>query len=322
MDRSEGGTLSRRTLAGDSPVSEHYPRIRIHARNGAALLREGLNISFYMRHSHHDVVQGVMRSLDTYLRAVGQKALGWYDDGEGTWRELDAAGWARTRRELLEKRWPMVTLRDALDGELRYWFDYRGKALDEPPAADEPGAVSAVGFWLPTEFLEEYGPNHVRELALELAAPLPFCSGHAGLSFNGESDLPGVLREIRARCFRYPGLDIPDLGWHSWKVGTRVRAPHWLTFLGQPVLGELGGAEGLRSCLSSAETTVLEMEGERAVVSLGKWPEAGDTERGQFLPSYRELARVLEPWLYHEERGRNLDFTLEDMHRWERRFLD
>jgi hypothetical protein len=30
---------------------------------------------------------------------------------------------------------------------------------------------------------------------------------------------------------------------------------------------------------------------------------------------------VLEPWLYHEERGRNLDFTLEDVQHWDRRFL-
>ncbi|ATB27646.1 hypothetical protein MEBOL_001090 [Melittangium boletus DSM 14713] len=302
-------------------MSERYPKIRIHARNGAVLLREGVSISFYMRRSHQDVVHGVMQSLESYLRVVGSKALGWYDDGEGTWRELDAVGWAHTRRELLEKRWPLVTLRDALDGALRYGFDYRGKSLDELPAADEPGAVSAVSFWLPTEFLEEHGPNHVRELALELAAPLPFCSGHAGLSFIGEFDLPGVLREIRERCFRHPGLDLPDLGEHSWKVGTRIRAPQWLTFLGLPVLGEVGGTEGLRSRLFSAETTVQEMEGGRAVVTLGPWPEAGDTERGQVLPSYRELACLLEPWLYHEERGRNLDFTLEDVRRWDRRFL-
>ncbi|WP_434391633.1 type VI immunity family protein [Melittangium boletus] len=127
---------------------------------------------------------------------------------------------------------------------------------------------------------------------------------------------------MRERCFRYPGLDIPDLGEHSWKVGTRVRVPHWLTFLGSPVLGEAGGPEGLRSRLSSAETTVQEMEGGRAVVTLGLWPEAGDTERGRVLPSYRELACVLEPWLYHEERSRNLDFTLDDVRNWNRRFLE
>lgn len=51
----------------------------------------------------------------------------------------------------------------------------------------------------------------------------------------------GVLREIRDRCFRYPGMDIPAPSWHSWHLGTRVRGPSWLTLLGQPVLGGLGG---------------------------------------------------------------------------------
>ena len=81
-------------------------------------------------------------------------------------------------------------------------------------------------------------------------------------------------------------------------------------------------ASSLRSRLSSPGTTVQELEGERAVVTLGPWPEAGDTEQGHPLPAYRELARILEPWLYHEERGFDPDFPPEDLRRWERRFLD
>jgi hypothetical protein len=78
--------------------------------------------------------------------------------------------------------------------------------------------------------------------------------------------------------------------------------------------------EVLRSRLRSPGTTVQQLEGGRAVVTLGEWPEAGDTEQGRTLPAYRELARVLEPWLYQ---GRELlDFPPEDMRRWERRFLD
>jgi hypothetical protein len=57
------------------------------------------------------------------------------------------------------------------------------------------------------------------------------------------------------------------------------------------------------------------------VVTLGKWPEAGDTEQGHTLPAYRELARVLEPWL-HMKRACWGGFSAEDMRRWERRFLD
>jgi hypothetical protein len=47
-----------------------------------------------------------MRSLESHLRVVGSNALGWYDDGEGAWRESDAAEWAHT------------------DRDLRYGFDY------------------------------------------------------------------------------------------------------------------------------------------------------------------------------------------------------
>ncbi len=87
------------------------------------------------------------------------------------------------------------------------------------------------------------------------------------------------------------------------------------------MLGELGGAAGLRSRLHAPGTTVEELDADRAVVTLGEWPEAGDTEKGQDLPAYRELARVLEPWLYHEEYGVS-DFNRENVRRWERRFLD
>jgi hypothetical protein len=94
-----------------------------------------------------------------------------------------------------------------------------------------------------------------------------------------------------------------------------------MTFLGQPVLGEIGGAEGLRARLSSPGTTVEPWEGARAVVTLGPWPEAGDLEAGRTLPEYRELARVLEPWLYQRPPSPN-DWTAEYRQRWERRFLD
>jgi hypothetical protein len=170
--------------------------------------------------------------------------------------------------------------------------------------------------------LETHGPARVRELALELASGLPFCSGFASLSFNCEADLPGVEKKVRELCFRYPGMDIPDPELCSWDIGTRVRGASWLTFLGQPVLGELGGAAGLRARLHSPGTIVQELEGERVVVTLGPWPEAGDTEQGRTLPAYRELGRVLEPWLYHEESRHSHLKVPEHVRRWERRFLD
>jgi hypothetical protein len=93
-----------------------------------------------------------------------------------------------------------------------------------------------------------------------------------------------------------------------------------MNFLGPPTLKALGGAEGLRSRLHSPGTTVQTLDDERAVVTLGPWPEAGDLEQGRTLPEYRELARVLEPWLYESAGWRG--FSADDLRRWNRRFLD
>ncbi|WP_233166187.1 DUF3396 domain-containing protein [Archangium sp. Cb G35] len=262
-----------------------------------------------------------MQALDVYLRVVGPQTLRWYLDDEGEWQELNEAGWELTRHTLLEQHRPRIDLRGS-DGEQQYRFTYQGKNPDDPIRPGNTGEVCVLSIWLPTESLEEHGPGRVRELALELASTLPICSGHAGLSFHCDTHLVGVDRKLREYCFRYPGLDIPDLSHLSLNLGTRVRGPAWLTFLGQPILGALGGVTELRARLSTPGTTVQELNGDRAVVTLGPWPEAGDTEQGQLLPAYRELARVLEPWLYRKQPARPWLEVPESTRRWERRFLD
>lgn len=312
-------------------MSERYPRVRVHSKYGGLLIRESLSFTFYMHHPHAEVAQSVLRSLDAYLRVIGGPGvLSVYLEEGGAWWSLDDSLWETTRRELLEPSGAHVHLVDETSGESRYKFEYHGKPLKVPSLfkLKEQEFVSAVSFWLPTEYLEEHGPHRIRELALELAAPLPFCSGHVGLAFDCDLGLVGISNEVRKWWWRYPGLDVPDLSRLAVRLGPRVRTVAWLTFLGPPVLGAVGGVEGLRSRLRSPDTTVEPLDVGRAVVTLGPWPEAGDTESGQGLPAYRELARVLEPWLYFEEPSEvAAHFELErqeweELHRWERRFLD
>jgi hypothetical protein len=303
-------------------TSEHYPRIRLYSVLGGEIrslyIRESVSITFYMKHSHQEVVQEVMRSLEADLRAIEPQVLGWYvDPYSGDWEELDDKGWAYLRREMLEEPATHLWLSESPSETTGYEVLYLGRLLD----AYDADATSVLSFILPTEYLEAHGPGHVRELALKLAAELPFSSGHAGLCFNFPESVLGTTEAIRDFSFRHPGLDIPGVHFDSLGIGTRVKGVHWLNFLGQPVLGELGGAAGLRARLHSPDTTVQELEGERAVVTLGKWPEAGDTEQGRMLPEYRELAHVLEPWLYMN-RSPWSGFSDEDVRRWERRFLD
>ncbi|MFY0567574.1 DUF3396 domain-containing protein [Archangium lansingense] len=305
-------------------MGEHYPRIRHYTRSGEPWLfiRESVNITFYMRCSHQEAVQAVMRALNIYLQAVGPGTLGWYVDSEGDWQELDTQGWESTQRKLLHPRGARILLAGSPDDLTGYEFSYYGQQPEEETLfaqAREPRC--SVAFWLPTEYLEEHGPGRVRELVLKLASELPFNSGHAGLAFLFPEGVLGTIESLREECLRYPGLDVPGFSTASMFIGTRIKGVHWLNLLGQPVLGELGGTEGLRSRLHSPGTTVQEIDGQRAVVTLGQWPEAGDVREGHLLPAYRELARILEPWLY-EERFDWGGFSREDMRRWKRRFLD
>ncbi len=305
-------------------MSERYPRIRLSTHGEGvdiAVLRESISINFYLRRPHPEVMHAVMRSLDAYLRAVGPRMLGWYPDEESDWRELDDKGWEHIRETVRESRGANIDLLQEPSTGMGYRFLYRGWPLDDPSfVSHHPDATCTLSCWLPTEYLEAQGPARVRELALELAEGLPFDSGHAGLSFQVPGWTQGNTPVVRDLWCRHPGLDVPGVDILSWELGRRVRGVSWLTFLGQPVLGELGGTAGLRARLRASGITVEEIGGERAVVTLGEWPEAGDLEQGRTLPQYRELARILEPWLY-AHRGPWGHFREEELRRWERRFL-
>ncbi|WP_164017506.1 type VI immunity family protein [Pyxidicoccus trucidator] len=284
------------------------------------VVRDSLNITFYMRRPHSEVRHAVAHALEVYLQAVGQQKLTCYATRSGDWQDLDDAGWAFIREYLLQPEGANILLREHATVVPGHAFVHLGVGADTPSDGLFPDEASAVSFWLPTEYLEERGPGWLRELALELGARLPFNSGHAGLFLQSSFD-PMTHAEVRAACLAYPGLDLLNVDEVASNIGTRVKGAHWLTFLGQPVLGELGGATGLRSRLHSPDTTLQDLGADRVVVTLGQWPEAGDQEPERTLAPHRELARVLEPWLYRE-RTPWTGFTEDDMRRWERRLLD
>ncbi|WP_216671911.1 DUF3396 domain-containing protein [Corallococcus exiguus] len=290
-------------------------------------MNDGLQLCLFMPHAHNALKPRIQRALDLYREAIGKDALGFYGDLDGQWQTLGTEGWQLIHHRLHDEDVCYLSVlgaatSDAYSESHRYSFHYVGYALDRPSEDLRwPDAVSALQLTFPTEFLEAQGPERFRALAVEIASALPFGSGQAGLSFNGEPLASVVRDEVKALSFRHPAMDVPSLDDVARDLGTRVRASAWMNFLGPPVLHELGGVEGLRSRLHSPDTTVQALGPDRAVVTLGPWPEAGDTEQGQTLPAYRELARVLEPWLYQEARSEDSDFFTMTR-RWHRRFLD
>ncbi len=297
-------------------MNPRAPSLRIrHPRLDALVFREGLDIFFHMPHPHRRVAKGVRQCLELYLHAVGFHTLTCYPDEQGDFQDLDAAGWQVIHQRLHDEGGGLIELRETPEEVSGYGFEYRGLHPLDPATS---ALACTVAFRLPTEFLEAKGPSAVRDLALEMGHLLPFNSGHAGYAFHYLSLPP----DFPALALRYPGIDHLDLGRLTHHLGNRIHGAHWLTFLGPPVLESLGGSRALRDRLHAPDTSVRDLDSERALISLGEGPEAGDTTQGDHLPAYRELARLLDPWRYQRP-----SFGMEpqeeaDLRRWERRFLD
>ncbi|MFP2923615.1 type VI immunity family protein [Pyxidicoccus sp. 3LG] len=265
---------------------------------------------------------GLWRALQTYRRAIPAQALACHAVPDGEWAPLDEVGWESVRKELLETPWPHgseVRLQESHTEVGAHSFEYSGKWLDAPGWQGHEEAVSAAAFTLPTEFLLEHGPSQVRDLALALAAELPWSFGYVSPAFVSPGGLRSPAKQaLQELCLRYPGLDAYNLRATARSIGTRARGAYWLTFLGQPLLTQLGGLESLRQRLPSS-ITLHPMDGERVLLRLGEWPRSGDATVQEDMSPYRALAQMLEPHLYQELTPWLIDEAFE--RRWLGRFL-
>ncbi|WP_224369054.1 DUF3396 domain-containing protein [Hyalangium versicolor] len=303
-------------------MRENIPVIRLRTDTDRLVTRDGVVLCFFMRRSHSEVASTVWRALQTYLRAVPPTALSWYGSDDGDTLPLDDKGWEVIRKQMLERPGGIariVELEEDASAVGGYHFEYYGRNLAEPMFSHDEDSTTGVLFTLPTEYLLEQGPARVCALALELARELPFSFGYASLAFVAPHGLwYAARRELNGLLARYLGFDLYNLGDTSRAIGTRARGAYWLTFLGQPLLGQLGGIEGLRDKLSFSEVSLQPLEGERLLISLGEWPDAIDTSKEVYLPQYRALAHLLEPFLYEERTGW-FSQDKENMRRWLRR---
>jgi hypothetical protein len=309
-------------------MNDHFPVIRVRADNGLLVARDGLILCFFMRHSHAEVAPAVWRALQTYRRAIPAHALQVYVAQEGGAFPLDDALWVQVREELLEqsvRSFYSLQLQESAQGAGGYNFEYDGRRLDAPAFVRDENSTCAVSFTLPTEYLMEHGPAHIRALALELARELPLCFGYVSLALVTPTlDWFAARRAVREWRDRYLGLDIAHLEQTSRVLGTRARGAYWLTFLGPSLSGPFGGPEGLRQWLTFPGSSVQSLDGGRVLLTLSEWPELIDTtQQERPSPQLLALARRLEPVLYEEEVTgwffQDPEEGRADMRRWIRR---
>jgi hypothetical protein len=274
---------------------------------------------FYMRHPNERIAPAVIRAVELFRERIRPYQLVWNDTGEGQAEPLDDESWERTRRETLDPGPETAAFIFMGDNPFKFGgflVDYRGLDVIPLPWPERKDDVSVLYLRLPTRFLEERGPEQVRALALEVAAELPFNSGFVDFALCSDTwNLGKALELIHPR---YPGVHLASSE-ANLRMNTWVDGVHWMNFLGQPVLGQLGGMAGLREHLSLPGISLLEMSGDRVLVTLGEQPAPG--EEGQTLPLHRALARLLEPHLYHRKLT-HLHQKPDGLLGWERRFLD
>jgi hypothetical protein len=304
-------------------MSERYPVVQVRGIGGQFTVRDGLVLCFFMRRKYTDIAQTVWLALQTYLRAIPSGSLGWYVDQEGDMQLLDEQGWIHIREKILNRPRAHachVQLWQRDEGVGGYNFEYDGYQLDSVLLNDEK-AASAIAFSLPTEYLLEHGPEKVRALALELSRDLPISFGYVSLAFVSPSGRwYSVRRELLHLIERYRGMDLYHLGKTSRCIGTGARGAYWLTFLGQPLLEQLGGLEVLRRELAFPEVSFQPLEGERLLLTLGEWPSPMDVREFVDRPHFRALAHLLEPYFPEEKIGLTSLLDNRNMGRWLRRF--
>ena len=296
-----------------------YPRLR-----KGTLASDALLICFYMKHPNERIAPAVVRALELFRERIHPYQLNWYA-GDGQLDELDAPAWEKIRRRILEPE-PDESAGQAMwaesnpDNPGSLYADYRGLDVVPLPYPFRKDDVNVLHLRLPTELLEERGPEWVRALALDLAQELPFNSGYVDFVLCFSSVIWKADKALELIRPRYPGVHFAKSE-ANMTMSTWVDGVHWMNFLGQPVLGQLGGVAGLREKLPLPGITLQELSGDRVLITLGEQPDTGDVEAGRTLPLHRALARVLEPHL-HQWTAKYGNKAPAELLRWDRRFLE
>ncbi|RKH52750.1 DUF3396 domain-containing protein [Corallococcus sp. AB049A] len=308
-------------------MTKEYPVIRLWSKGSPPVptARDGVVLHFFIQREHKEVALAAWRALQHYRQVIPPGSLGWYGADDGDILELDDRGWEIARQQMIERpsgysgRALLMESPGGGDVSSGYTFEYAGWSSNNPFGNAPFGSAS---FTFPTEYLQENGAASFRALALELAQELPFSFGYASFAIISPAGLWSSARVdlIEALLARFPGLDLHNIEDFGTILGTRALGPYWLTFLGQPLLGQLGGIEALRNALPFPEVSLLPMDGDRVLVTLDEWPDPIDTQEKAIPPQYRALARLMEPFLFqHEAEGLSLHES--DTNRWIRRFL-
>lgn len=255
--------------------------------NGEVLVREVLTLVFYFRRPNLLIAGDVADAIQSFVNLVSFSELPGYFDMEGDEQELTQGSLERLLDERLLGGSRAANATVELSGSGTYAAEYHllygGTSMELDELPDE---ASFLWCWVPVSFYRERAAD-VNAFISTLASRLPFSFAYASLGLVGDQ------RGRQALARRHPGLDVATPSCVRADLGDRAAGSYWLTLLGPELCEKLGGADALRAALP-ATGAVDPLPGGKCRILLGPYPERGDTNRRDLLPSYQALAKIFD----------------------------
>jgi len=154
---------------------------------------------------------------------------------------------------------------------------------------------------LPVDSADE--PDQVVRLVQDALAEFPLASGYCAYSLLWDHD-PAVeaatCKWAAPLLRRHPGLNYGEAVSIANASEKGLAVVNWLTLLGPGLAAAMGGVEALAR-LAPADVNVLPLGPAGALLRAGKAPALGDVNRGDPLPLYHAVGRMLAPVVAPDE---------------------
>lgn len=161
---------------------------------------------------------------------------------------------------------------------------------------EEEPAMGGLTLTLPVSWAAK--PDRLLEMTQTIADAVDFESGHCGFSLawdpGGDSATDAMSRMLGV-ANRFLGLDLPKLNTtvsslqRSAKPG--IKTVQWLTFLGTPVIDQLGGETAVKARLATVAKVHITTTG--ILVQAGEAPTIGDSNRQDDITALKAVGQAL-----------------------------
>lgn len=246
------------------------------------VLRLGIGLNLFLPRPFRDNREAVLASWHRILAWRGRETFTWTRLGGGNKsRKVNAATYR--------------TIDDWLSGKHSYgktcWISIHdgpweaigktGFLLEGAEEANETDTtVNYVDLRIPLEALEVDGPDALADRLINVAEPLPFLCGTAGLMLHASPfSRERLWPEMKALVTRFEGVEPAAAEDFMWSAGLGLTSVSWLTFIGSYYVEQLGGANALSGMLASCRDVTVAQLPHGIAIRAGHRPHLGDRNR-------------------------------------------